>query len=70
MTDGRAAPAGDGPSTPPTDEHGSCRILSAGHRLYRSFGFRVVHERAGMTYLKMALELREDDERWSIRGRD
>jgi hypothetical protein len=27
-------------------------------------------EKAGMAYLNMALELRADDERWSIRGRD
>jgi ribosomal protein S18 acetylase RimI-like enzyme len=42
--------------------------------LYRSFGFQAVrelrNERAGMTYLNMALELREDDEGRSIRGRD
>jgi ribosomal protein S18 acetylase RimI-like enzyme len=42
--------------------------------LYRSFGFQVIgelrHDRAGMTYLNMVLELREDDEGWSIRGRD
>jgi [ribosomal protein S18]-alanine N-acetyltransferase len=42
--------------------------------LYWSFGFQVVRElrndRAGMTYLNMVLELREDDEGRSIRGRD
>jgi hypothetical protein len=42
--------------------------------LYRAFGFQVVrelrNERAGMTHLNMALELREDDEGRSIRERD
>jgi ribosomal-protein-alanine N-acetyltransferase len=41
--------------------------------LYRSFGFRVARElrndRAGMAYLSMALELREDAEGRSIRER-